>query len=245
MRRHLTYANAMATFAVFVALGGASYAALKLPANSVGARQLKKSAVTTAKVTDGSLLAQDFKAGQLPAGAQGAKGDTGASGPAGTPGTAGAQGIAGVAGADGDPAVLGRTRLDFNTGSSDLTSTVAFVKLRDIGQFTKQQADTAVRIIVQDDDSVISGNTCVMQIRVDDKTDAGSSSTAISNRTGTEAIMGNGGAATAPIPWTAVGEFTGLSAGQHTAQLWGYVSGGTCHENAGVFAHTALVDETR
>jgi hypothetical protein len=72
--------------ALFVALGGASYAAVKIPKNSVGAAQIKKNAVTSAKVKDRSLLAKDFKAGQIPAGATGdtgAKGDTGATGPAG------------------------------------------------------------------------------------------------------------------------------------------------------------------
>ncbi len=36
----LTYANVVATVALFVALGGSSYAALELPANSVGQRQI-------------------------------------------------------------------------------------------------------------------------------------------------------------------------------------------------------------
>lgn len=49
-RLRLTYANVMATFAVFIALGGASYAALKVPKNSVGTQQIKKSAVTTGKI---------------------------------------------------------------------------------------------------------------------------------------------------------------------------------------------------
>jgi hypothetical protein len=53
---------------------------------------LKKNAVTSLKVKDGSLLAAAFKAGQLPAGAtgpqgaQGPKGDMGATGPAGIAG---------------------------------------------------------------------------------------------------------------------------------------------------------------
>lgn len=41
----LTYANIMATVALFVSLGGASYAAFSLPAHSVGARQLQHGAV--------------------------------------------------------------------------------------------------------------------------------------------------------------------------------------------------------
>jgi hypothetical protein len=48
--RKLTYANVMATIAVFVALGGASYAATQLPSNSVGTNQLKNGAVATAKL---------------------------------------------------------------------------------------------------------------------------------------------------------------------------------------------------
>jgi hypothetical protein len=45
IRRRMTYANVMATVAVFIALGGASYAALKVPKHSVGTKQLKKHSV--------------------------------------------------------------------------------------------------------------------------------------------------------------------------------------------------------
>ncbi len=41
----LTYANIVATLALFVSLGGASYAAITLPAGSVGPRQIRASAV--------------------------------------------------------------------------------------------------------------------------------------------------------------------------------------------------------
>ncbi len=84
MRPKLSYANVMATIAVFIALGGASYAAFRLPKNSVGPRQIKKNAVSaakikknsinSAKVKNGSLRAADFKAGQLPQGPQGPPG---------------------------------------------------------------------------------------------------------------------------------------------------------------------------
>jgi len=46
----LSYANVVATLALFVALGGASYAAVELPAGSVGVRQLKPKAVTLEKL---------------------------------------------------------------------------------------------------------------------------------------------------------------------------------------------------
>jgi hypothetical protein len=45
----------VACVALFVALGGTSYAAIKLPANSVGTKQIKNSAVTAAKIADGSV----------------------------------------------------------------------------------------------------------------------------------------------------------------------------------------------
>ena len=76
LRGKLTYANVMATVAVFIALGGASYAAIKLPTNSVGTKQLKKNAITTAKIKNGAVtptkvspetIAQ-FKGAQGPAG---------------------------------------------------------------------------------------------------------------------------------------------------------------------------------
>ncbi len=65
MRQRLTYANVMATVAVFIALGGASYAALKLPKNSVGPQQLKKNAVTTAKIKNEAITASKVKKGSL------------------------------------------------------------------------------------------------------------------------------------------------------------------------------------
>jgi hypothetical protein len=45
----------VACVALFVALGGTSYAAITLPANSVGTEQIKKSAVTGAKVKNATL----------------------------------------------------------------------------------------------------------------------------------------------------------------------------------------------
>jgi len=74
----LSYANVIATLALFVALGGGAYAALKLPSNSVGTKQLKQNAVVSTKVKDASLLAGDFKPGELP---QGKVGDQGPPGP--------------------------------------------------------------------------------------------------------------------------------------------------------------------
>jgi hypothetical protein len=76
-------ATLLAFLALVVALGGTSYAAITLPANSVGTKQLKKNAVTGKKVKNRSLKAIDFATGQLPKGDQGAQGIQGPPGPAG------------------------------------------------------------------------------------------------------------------------------------------------------------------
>ena len=55
MGSRLSYANVMATVAVFLALGGASYAAVALPRNSVGTPQLRESSVTRGKLATGSV----------------------------------------------------------------------------------------------------------------------------------------------------------------------------------------------
>ncbi len=65
LRRKLSYANVMATIAVFVALGGSAYAVTQLPKNSVGTKQLKKSAVTTEKVKNGAITGQKIKLSTL------------------------------------------------------------------------------------------------------------------------------------------------------------------------------------
>jgi hypothetical protein len=86
----------VACLALLVALGGTSYAAVVIPRNSVGTLQLQRNAVKAAKINpnavrtghvlDGTLLAADFKAGQLPSGPKGDKGDKGPKGDKGDPG---------------------------------------------------------------------------------------------------------------------------------------------------------------
>ncbi len=77
-----TYANVMATAAMFVALGGTSYAVAKLPKGSVGTAQLKKGAVTSAKLAPGVAVS----------GPSGPRGPRGEAGPAGAAGPRGATG---------------------------------------------------------------------------------------------------------------------------------------------------------
>src|SRR5207249_3628614 len=61
----VTYANVTATLALFIALGGGSYAAVTLPSNSVGTKQLRKNAVTSSKVRDNSLSGADINEQKL------------------------------------------------------------------------------------------------------------------------------------------------------------------------------------
>jgi hypothetical protein len=88
-RARLTLSNVLSVVALFAALGGTAYAAVALPKNSVGAKQIKKNAVRTAEVKNRSLRAVDFRRGQLPRGPQG---------PQGIPGTQGIQGLQGERG---------------------------------------------------------------------------------------------------------------------------------------------------
>ena len=64
-RPRLTYANVMATLALFIALGGSGYAATQLSRNSVGTLQLKRNAVTGVKVRDKSLTGADINESTL------------------------------------------------------------------------------------------------------------------------------------------------------------------------------------
>ena len=51
----------VACIALFVALGGTSYAAIVLPANSVGTKQIKNNAVTAAKIKNATLTGAKIK----------------------------------------------------------------------------------------------------------------------------------------------------------------------------------------
>jgi hypothetical protein len=99
LRRHLTYANVAASLALFLALGGAAYAATQLPKNSVGTNQIRKEAVTAAKIA--KKTRQQLQGQRGPAGQQGPQGKTGKTGAKGATGARGAQGNTGVPGADG------------------------------------------------------------------------------------------------------------------------------------------------
>ena len=59
-------AMVVACLALGLALGGTSYAAIKLPKNSVGAKQLKKNAVTSPKIKANAVTGADVKSRASP-----------------------------------------------------------------------------------------------------------------------------------------------------------------------------------
>ena len=98
LRTRLTYANVVATLALFVALGGTSYAATQLSRNSVGSAQIRSKAVGSSElqsraVTSSKIRAGSVTASRLSSGARdslrGLQGATGPAGPAGPTGPAG------------------------------------------------------------------------------------------------------------------------------------------------------------
>jgi hypothetical protein len=141
IRKQVTFANVVASLALFVSLGGSSYAAMTITGkevknNSLTAGDIKNGTIRSADVRDRSLLARDFRPGQLPqgpAGSQGERGSDGARGPEGEEGPAGPEGPEGPAGPQGQagaPAtkLFGVVRydgtLETDSGIESVTSTV-------------------------------------------------------------------------------------------------------------------------
>jgi hypothetical protein len=70
IRRHVSFANVTSLCALFVALGGAAYAGINLPRNSVGSKQIKAKAVKAGEikgkaVTVGKIAPDAVKASKI------------------------------------------------------------------------------------------------------------------------------------------------------------------------------------
>jgi hypothetical protein len=68
IRSHLSFANVISVIALFVALGGASYAAVTLPKNSVGAKQIKKNGVGASEIKKNAVRASEIKSNAVSTG---------------------------------------------------------------------------------------------------------------------------------------------------------------------------------
>ena len=66
-RPRISYANVVSSLALFIALGGVSYAAIKIPANSVGSSQIKPSAVSSSDIKNGQVKEADVGSGAVSA----------------------------------------------------------------------------------------------------------------------------------------------------------------------------------
>jgi hypothetical protein len=64
-RNHLSFANVISVIALFVALGGASYAAVTLPKNSVGPKQIKKRAVRNKHINKNAVSASKIQGNSI------------------------------------------------------------------------------------------------------------------------------------------------------------------------------------
>ncbi|MET0603453.1 MAG: hypothetical protein ABW167_15815 [Baekduia sp.] len=93
----LSYANVVATLALFIALGGTSYAALKLPKNSVGSTQIKTGAVHTGEIANRTIRLGDISLSARSS----LRGQTGPQGPQGPAGPAAVRHFASVSSAGG------------------------------------------------------------------------------------------------------------------------------------------------
>jgi hypothetical protein len=113
-RRRPSPSLVIALLALFVSLGGTSYAVSKIGSsqvanNSLRSADLRDNSVQSRDIRNRSLLAKDFKRGQLRAGP---KGDTGAPGPQGP------QGLQGPPGSSGGALIQGSTGEDLITVAS-------------------------------------------------------------------------------------------------------------------------------
>jgi Collagen triple helix repeat (20 copies) len=128
IRGTFRYANIVSTLCLVLLLGGGTaYATTQvLGKNSVGSAQIKKGAVTPAKLSPAAKEAMTGATGPVgpkgDTGPQGAKGDAG---PQGIPGDKGDAGAKGETGAKGDPGVKGDRG---ETGPSDVYSARAILK---------------------------------------------------------------------------------------------------------------------
>lgn len=93
----------ISTVALFVALGGASYAALEIPRGSVGSREIRDRSIQRRDIDSDAFksfapMRPGVPGPPGPAGPPGARGATGATGPAGSPGPIGPTGPVGPPG---------------------------------------------------------------------------------------------------------------------------------------------------
>ena len=171
-------ATAISLTALFVALGGTSYALTigtsHVRDNSLTSADVRNNTLTTRDVRDRSLLARDFRPGQLPSGPAGPAGLMGPAGPQGAPGAVGERGETGAAGPKGETGATGAAGPTFgrsDVGSCDPGSST-FVECASTGSITLPAAGRVLLVAAGqwDSSSDPAPNRGSCRLRVDGTT---------------------------------------------------------------------------
>lgn len=93
LRSRLTFANVTSCVALFVALGGTGYAAIKLPRNSVGRAQIRSRSVGSSELRKGAVTSRAIRHGTIRTSDLSAKTRSSLRGTPGPPGPAGPAGV--------------------------------------------------------------------------------------------------------------------------------------------------------
>jgi hypothetical protein len=214
--------------ALFIALGGTSYAAAKLPRNSVGSQQIRSGAVTQSKLAK-SVRTQLSKAGVAgSAGAQGPKGDTGAQGRQGEQGVQGIQGVAGAKGDEGDP---GPTSAGFG-GNNTAITIAAGTPILSAASVTLEHPGK-VLVLVSGSFTATCTGACTRQIGatiIDDQ----------NVKTQVRGLYGSVDSSASPAQIDAVG-IASLPADTYGVQITSRISVGTGNANASADARVVAV----
>lgn len=198
----LSYANVMATLAVFLGLGGGAYAAVSLPARSVDTQHIKRQAVTRSKLADRAvdthqLARRAVTLKRLSRGVRARLTRAGRPGPQGPPGPAGALGSAGAAGPSA-------RRINFR---ADATASPSPTTVLDVEGFEIAAACVLDGGNVRLDLTLTSSEDAIAQdmFSVDQGTDPGDPNTQSFGSTGNIQIplVAGVGFATGPPPVTA------------------------------------------
>jgi hypothetical protein len=135
---------------------------------------------------------------------------------------------------------IARTRLPINTADVDTSITDTPELLRNVGSFTKNQAESTIKLTWSGDISRRSDSTaigfCDFQLRIDGTPPPGGSGHAV--------VYGASNFDQAPVATPAY--FTGLAAGPHSVEIWvrGFNST-SCVQNPGQFPEEIWAEEIK
>jgi hypothetical protein len=210
IRSKVKFSNALSVLALFLALGGMSYAAGHLPKKSVGTKQLKNGAVTEEK------LSADVQKQLDKAGERGPKGDDGAKGATGPQGVQGVQGTQGATGPQGVQGVPGPGVTKFAAvATSEAGGGASAADLATVGP--------SVTVTVPDNGYVYVAATWEGQGGAGNVCSAVITSPSLTNGIGAGAVTGDGA-----FHFTGNGGPAALPAGTHILKLQYLKSAGTC-----------------